>query len=711
MNDKNSTYSVHNDDLDPQLEAAVWAVLSEPLPADAIQRVKTQALTVAEVQPRSLRLSNRVARSQPRHARRWAIAGIAIAASLLAIVVPALFRTDSLFAQVAERLESLKTLICRIQFVDENALTDVDGSNGKKLTYLSPSHFRLHDEQIGRTEIINSDTGDYLVLHDGSMEAMRMTGRVAELIASDTPVKLVDAVRKHFNVDRKQRDNVEELGLRRIDGERAIGLRSEIDGEIVEAWFDPESLLPVQIRVRFAIPSHLAGGQDVSMWKVMSDFEFDVPVDEALFSTSLPEGYTNFAFDMPEPDTSAITVDDLVKMLRRCAEVNDSQFPTSLAANDDDGTPLGIQSKFATKLEQALAGEGESRKKAWKTFNEFSSAVARSTVFLFTMNESNRFRYFGGARLNEANRPLLWYSPDGDDKFKIVYADLTIRDADLNSLPPEPAPVSNGKSNSDERSVRVSTPRFELPRSAIVDYDELQVIRKEGKQKEVQYLTLSLMAELIESPVTFKLGEPIVQKVVPDGWKPDRPQDSNRLAFLSEFTNLKGLDLANLYLTQKDLDSVAQCKTLQRLSLGGVRMMEEDSRRLSGNDLQKLAGLSQLESLDLSQANFAGGLHQLASLPMLHTLFLSSFENLNDGTIAELSMLPQLETLVLAPVYSTNPKTTVTDAGLESMKRLSALKTLYIGYHGKFTLPVDRLRELLPNVDVKAPQDGVPARN
>ncbi|MEQ1828295.1 MAG: hypothetical protein ABL921_20210 [Pirellula sp.] len=237
------------------------------------------------------------------------------------------------------------------------------------------------------------------------------------------------------------------------------------------------------------------------------------------------------------------------------------------------------------------------------------------------------------------------------------------------------------------------------------------MIRKEGKQKEVQYLTLGLMPELIESLVTFKPGEPIVPRVVPDGWKPDRAQDSNRLGFLSEFTNLKGLDLANLYLTQKDLDNLAQCKTLQRLSLGGVRMMEENSRRLSGGDLQKLAGLSQLESLDLSQANFANGLKHLASLPKLHTLFLSSFEHLNDAAIVELSVLPQLETLVLAPVYSTNPKMTVTEAGLEGLKRLAALKTLYVGYHGKFTLPVDRLRVLLPDVEVIAPQDGVPGPN
>jgi hypothetical protein len=711
MNNKPSNYNIHNDDLDPQLEAAVWAVLSEPLSADAIQRVKTQAITVGDTQSGTVQPSRTSETPRTRHSRRWALAGIAIAASLLVIVLPAFFKTDSLFAQVAERLEKLKTLVCRIQFVDDSALVDVDGSNGQKLTYLAPSHYRLRDEMVGRTEIINTETGEYLVLHDGSKEAIQMTRLGIAPMLTQSPVPLVETVRKHFRLGRQHLDSVQELGSRRIDGELAIGLRSQIDGETVEAWFDPQSLLPVQIRVQFAIPSHMTGVQNMAMWRVMSDFEFDVAVKEELFSTSLPEGYNRFAFELPQPDTSAITLDDLVNMLRRCAEVNDSQFPRSLAANDDEGTPLGIQSKFALKFEKELAEGGDSQERAWKTFNEFSSTVARGTGFLFSLNEDNRLRYFGGARLNEVDRPIFWYSPSGDDRFKIVYADLTIKDVGLSSLPPEPAPLATGKINGDLRSVRVSTPRFELPRSAVVDYNQLETIRKQGKQKEVQYLTLGLMQEFIESPFTFKPGEPIVQKVVPNGWKPDRALDSNRLAFLSEFTNLKGLDLANLYLTQKDLDSVAQCNSLERLSLSGIHVMEESSRRLSGGDLQKLAGLIQLESLDLSQANFAGGIKHLASLPKLHTLFLSSFENLNDGTVAELSVLPQLETLVLAPVYSTNPKTTVTEAGLEGLKRLTALKTLYVGYHGKFTLPVDRLRVLLPNVEVKAPQDGVPGAN
>ena len=650
----------------------------------------------------------------PSRKRLTMFARFAVAASLLAAVIgTTLFGIpgshSNLYAQVAQRLEGLQSLICRVQFVDEAALVDVDGVNGQKLSYLAPSHFRLEDEYVGRTEIIDGQTGEYLVLHEGSTEAIQISGRVVASLLKDSPVYLVDAVRKHFRADRNDQNGVKELGTRSIDGVQAIGLRSQLDGEVVEAWFDANSHLPVQVRVHLEIPGSLAGGRDVSMWRVMSDFEFDVPVEQTLFSTALPAGYSRIALPLPEPDKNAVTFDDLLKMLRLCAEANDSQFPLTLTANSDEGTPFSIDSKFTNQFEKELSAGGETQEQAWKTVNAFTSTVARGTVFLLTMNKGNRFRYFGGARLNEANRPLLWYSPEGDDHFKVVYADLTVIDADANSLPPAPAPVPGTKSERDERSVRVSTPRFELPRSAIRDYEELQTIRASGKQKEVQYLSLGFMPELMESAVTFKPGEPIVPKVVPDGWKPDRAMDSNRLAFLSELTNLKGLDLIGLYLTQPDLDTIAQCRSLQRLSLGGVRMIEAKSRPLNGTDLQKLAGLSQLESLDLSQSHFAGGLQHLASLPKLHTLFLSSFEHLNDATVAELSVLPHLETLVLAPVYSTNPQTAVTDAGLESLKQLSALKTLYVGYHGKFTLPVERLRELLPDVEVKAPRDGVPA--
>ncbi len=59
MNNKNSTFNANQDDLEPQLESAVWAVLSEPPPADAIARVKSQALALEEKPGPNIRPSTR----------------------------------------------------------------------------------------------------------------------------------------------------------------------------------------------------------------------------------------------------------------------------------------------------------------------------------------------------------------------------------------------------------------------------------------------------------------------------------------------------------------------------------------------------------------------------------------------------------------------------------------------------------------------------
>jgi len=152
----------------------------------------------------------------------------------------------------------------------------------------------------------------------------------------------------------------------------------------------------------------------------------------------------------------------------------------------------------------------------------------------------------------------------------------------------------------------------------------------------------------MESQVQHKAGEKIVQQVVDPAWKPDRSADSSRFSFLQEFPNLKGLDLGALYLTQNDLVTIGRCNQLQQLSLSGVQVFESSSRRLIGNDLVKLSGLIDLQVLDLSQSNFGGGLVHLQNLPRLQTLYLSSFEYLNDSTVRELKMLPHIETLILA---------------------------------------------------------------
>lgn len=56
-------------------------------------------------------------------------------------------------------------------------------------------------------------------------------------------------------------------------------------------WVDLETKLPVRIEISYRSSSPLSGASD---W-VKYDFEFDAPLDEALFSTDPPTGYTNAA--------------------------------------------------------------------------------------------------------------------------------------------------------------------------------------------------------------------------------------------------------------------------------------------------------------------------------------------------------------------------------------------------------------------------------
>ena len=388
--------------------------------------------------------------------------------------------------------------------------------------------------------------------------------------------------------------------------------------------------------------------------------------------------------------------------MKKCTEHNENQFPSSLSMNDNEGTSMAIMKRYTDQLDKKTASGSDAQKQeAINSVINFGTLLGKGSAFLFSLKPENKLQYFSGAQLNEEDRPLLWYSPSGDANYKVVYADLSVKDLAENELPEKPATPNiepEQKKASNPQRERWNTPRFTLPRSAVKDFAELQEIRSQGKQSSVQYMVLGWMPEFIES--SRDPAGPEVQ-YVPKGWKPARSPDSARFDFLKEFPNLKGLDLFGLYLTQKDLGAIGQCKNLERLSLIGVHILEEKSRRLSGNDLQKLSDLTNLTDLDLGQLNFQGGLHFLSDLPKLRKLYLGSLEYLNDQSVAELKDLPQLETLILTPIYGTNSEKQVTEKGLRSLQQIPKLKTLHVGWHGKWTMPIKTLQELLPLVEIK----------
>lgn len=133
--------------------------------------------------------------------------------------------------------------------------------------------------------------------------------------------------------------DVEFLGERQIDGINTDGylLREELGVEMT-VWVDTESFLP--IRIEYDMSKMLE-----FQWKVVfSDFEFNVELDESLFSLKIPDDYTiqTMQIDASEPKEK-----DLIEMFRLWAEVTDGKFPSA----------LGLNVEVITEFSEALTGD------------------------------------------------------------------------------------------------------------------------------------------------------------------------------------------------------------------------------------------------------------------------------------------------------------------------------------------------------------------
>ena len=599
--------------------------------------------------------------------------------------------TNSVYGAVAKRLGTVRSIVYRVQWIDEARLVNAVEGDGDKVIFVTPSHHRI-ERKNGSIMIIDGELEKAIDLSPTTKKAMVMSGQMAKDMAaiSRGPEALLDTLKKHFSISPEQPKGVEGLGKRTIAGMQAQGLRSTINGEVVEAWIDSTTSLPVEVRICLVIPALLSGlsEQEARVWRIMSAIEYDVAVDPSLLSTEAPAEYT--VIQMPElsipKNTAAPSLTDLIDLLRLCARHNDATFPASLSINDTPGSCMAIMKRFADSQEKVWeSGNAAQKQAALAAATEFGAALGRVTPFLFSLRPENKLRYVGeGVKLDTPDRPILWFSPQGNAQYQVVYADLSVKEVAESSLPklPEAAPSKS----TEPISVRGTSPRVTLPQSAVKDYQILQSIRKTGKQDAVRFLELQWMTEFIAGSATA-----------------DSKDDSgrSRFAFLDEFRNLEGLKVGGS-LTENDLKVIGQLRNLKKLSLDGIQILEASDRKrfLEGTDLRHLSQLKDLEMLDLTQSNFSGGLKHLQGLPKLHTLILSSFENLNDASVAQLKELPHLQTLVLAAVYANNSEITITDAGLASLKDLPSLRTLYVEYHGKWTMPVEKLQALLPAVKV-----------
>jgi outer membrane lipoprotein-sorting protein len=310
----------------------------------------------------------------------------------------------------------------------------------------------------------------------------------------------------------------EPLGETEIDGRRVVGFRVSIRGTTLSLWGDPQTGLPVRAEMTMAMYAKVKS--------TLSDFTFNMAIDESLFSTEPPPGYTvqNMKIDVSQPEEK-----DLIKTFRTYSELSGGAFPDSLDTQpmmETTGKMIGMKigkklamqtirekltsgkrklseeqirkveelmdkfmewqfhpekrpsEKEMNKLEEemrktagmdegmkALAGgmgkmskeevhknaQDAAKKSAEAGMQEFAKVqmpLQRGLLFVFSLPANADAHYAGkGVKLGAADRPIFWYRPKNAKKYRVIYADLSVRDADAPPNVPnaQPAPAAAAK--------------------------------------------------------------------------------------------------------------------------------------------------------------------------------------------------------------------------------------------------------------------------
>jgi hypothetical protein len=223
-------------------------------------------------------------------------------------------------------------------------------------------------------------------------------------------------------IDGPQND-VKTLGQRSIDGRAAVGFRLRVSERAMTVWADPETALPIRVE-------STSGFAQPKSQHVLTDFRFNVDIDESLFSLEPPAGYTVQKADM---DASTPQEQDFIEMLRLyCAEQGSGLFPPTLAFDEiEKGITKGIHERIDAKFgdwSDAKVREKVLQSDEYKSFMELGTKLARGFGFLQELPSDIDWRYAGkGVKLNTPERPIFWYRTPGREDYRVIYADLSVK--------------------------------------------------------------------------------------------------------------------------------------------------------------------------------------------------------------------------------------------------------------------------------------------
>ena len=340
----------------------------------------------------------------------------------------------------------------------------------------------------GVVSIIDLETGRILVLTAGSREAVYI-----DLKGLPSIPNYLDTLKNVITELQKSPDfSVEELGEQDIAGQKLVGFHAANPKLDVTIWADRRTALPVRIE-------QMEGQLKV----ICRNVQFDVPMDESLFSMEVPEGYK---LQQTELDLMGATEQDFIEGLRVRAEVfGDGLFPESVAVED--------YIKEAPAMGKKIGELGLSEKEQ----TELGMKLAKHLLFIRFFKGQGKWQYAGrGVKFGDAKTPIFWYQPQNSQTYRVIYGDLHVEDMAPDKLPQAPAPQAetaqppDSQQSSKSEFVGVQEDLWRITSSGRIEVTSTVTIRKSPRGAAALSVTLPYSAgtlqtvTLADNPILFK---------------------------------------------------------------------------------------------------------------------------------------------------------------------------------------------------------------
>ncbi len=414
----------HSDvpELEPKLEAAVWATLSEPLDPEAIARVKTRATNArAEQLFDSVILPGKAAdhlaassnhRLKPTHmtalparfpSKSLLVKCLSLAASIVVVAgtVFMLQSPQSLFAEVIDHLRAARSV-----------------------TYVTHLYTEGNTKPSETKTMIAEDGRKRIEFVGGTISILDSSSRVRLMLIKDAKRALV------YDLDKQRPNNppndqwawLEKLKAHgdKPDvqlGKKTLGSRS-VEGFVAKQgqyaytiWVDTKTKELVQVEHEMFV-------KGTSITKVvMTDFRFNEPLDESLFSFDVPAGY-EVQKQLPIPNVAS-GEESIVEALRGYTKRSAGKFPKSITEWGEWAVLFSAGSK-----------DGQPSEEVTKIMAHLGSILP----FLVARSKDD-YEYLGaGKSLDDPRCIVFWYRTEGE-KFRAIYNDLSVADVEKNDLP------------------------------------------------------------------------------------------------------------------------------------------------------------------------------------------------------------------------------------------------------------------------------------